>query len=264
MITESGETSRGERVRLLWALAASAILNLFLWIAATDFAGAPVHLVQPNEREKLLVASTSVRIEHRTIPQPQREPARSAPAPSSAQVREAAKRRPPAHRREIAREEENAEPQPPVAPKPATLAQTLAAQEREFARESRALHASNNPLSIATIAPRPPASYQRSYMDLSGRDRENRIAAVLRVLSKFATNTMHCYYVHYDAQFSSGGTDAGNIPWPICYPKDRDAMLPLDRVHVLPIPVPPPGYVLPAGVELSPLLHDIYTGKIHA
>ncbi|MDP9025799.1 MAG: hypothetical protein M3N13_10550 [Candidatus Eremiobacteraeota bacterium] len=158
----------------------------------------------------------------------------------------------------------NATPAPRVSNAPASLAQTLAAQEQEFAREARAMHGNNNPLSIATIAPAPPSTFQRSYMDLSGRDSQERVSAVLRVLSKFATETMHCYYVHYDAQFSGGGTDDGNIPWPICYPKDRDAMLPLDRVHSLPIPAPQPGYVLPPGIELSPLLRDIYTGKIHA
>lgn len=73
---------------------------------------------------------------------------------------------------------------------------------------------------------------------------------------------MSCYYVHYYAQYSGGGSEEGNIPWPLCYPVDHDAMLPLDRSHRLPIPSPPVGYVLPAGTTLAPLLHAIYTGEL--
>lgn len=263
MITVSDDASRDDRPRLAWALAASAVLNLLLWTISTWFFGARVDMVRPNEREKLLVSSTSVRIEHRIVPQPHNEPTRSLPQPAHPHVAQRATKQPPAQREEIARINPKAPPEQRAARKPATLAKTLAAQEQEFARESEAIHANNNPLSIATMAPEPPASYQRSYMDLSGRDQQEHVSAVLRVLSKFSTGTMHCYYVHYDAEFSSGGTDDGNIPWPVCYPKDNDAMLPLDRVHSLPIPAPQPGYVLPPGVELSPLLRDIYTGKIH-
>ncbi len=261
MITERDGTSRNERARLAWALLASAVLNLLLWPFFLWLFGARVEMVRPADRE-ILEASTSVRIERRTIPQPRQAPSRSKPAtapPRSSSVT----KQPPAHRRELARISPQGTPEPRPAKHEATLAQTLAAQEREFARESQAIHAANNPLSIATIAPQAPSTYQRSYMDLSGRDPQERVSAVLTVLRTFATTTMHCYYVHYDAQFSEGGTDDGNIPWPVCYPKDHDAMLPLDRVHTLPIPAPQPDYRLPEGTILSPLLDDIYTGKIH-
>ncbi|MEO9170135.1 MAG: hypothetical protein ABI282_07330 [Candidatus Baltobacteraceae bacterium] len=264
MITVRDDESREERARLAWALFASFILNIAIWTVSAWLFGAHVDMSRPNQREQYLVASTSVRIEHRTVPQPQRAPSRSVAVPSHPRATHVTMRQPPAHREEISRTNPNATPVPRAAQKPATLAQTLAAQEQEFARESQSIHANNNPLSIATIAPQPPATYRRSYMDLSGEDQQEHVSAVLRVLSKFVTATMHCYYVHYDAQFSGGGTDDGNIPWPVCYPKDNDAMLPLDRVHVLPIPKPQADYVLPPGVVLSPLLRDIYTGKIHA
>ena len=263
MITVSGDTTRGERKRLAWALAASSVFNLGMWALSAWIAGLRLDLPRMNEREKLLVSSTSVRIEHRTIPQPRSVPARTLPVRSTSQAEKMPARRPPARRAEIVRTNPNATPEPRPAQREASLAQTLAAQERRFARESQAISADNHALSIATIAPQAPAAYERSYMDLSGRDREEHVSAVLRVLSKFETASLHCYYVHYDAEFSGGGTDDGNIPWPICYPKDHDAMLPLDQVHTLPVPAPQPGYVLPPGVVLSPLLRDIYTGKIH-
>lgn len=263
MITELDDAPNNERSRLAWALAASAVLNIFLWTISVWLFATRTELVHQNEAAKFIVASTSIRIEHRTIPQPQHEPTRTIPAPAQPQVTHRVQRQPPTQREEISRYTPDAPPAPRVARKTVTFAQTLALQEQEFARESKAMHENNNPLSIATIAPQPPAAFRRSFIDISGNDQQERVSAVLRVLSKFTTDTLHCYYVHYDAQFSGGGTDDGNIPWPVCYPKDHDAMLPLDRVHSLPIPAPQPGYVLPPGDALTPLLQNIYTGKIH-
>ncbi len=263
MITVRDDASRNEHTRLAWALFASAAVNLLLWPLLIWLFGMRLALVPQNPaREQFIVASSSVRIEHRVVPQPKQAPHRSVPTAKAQVIPHVVAHQPPAQHHEIARETQNAPPQPPPAKREATLAQTLAKQEQDFARETQEMHANNNPLSIATIAPQLPSSYQRSYMDLSGRDQQEHVFAVLTVREKFQTASLHCYYVRYDAQFSGGGTDDGTIPWPVCFPKDRDAMLPLDRPHLLPVPAPQPGYVLPPGTALSPLLREIYEHQI--
>lgn len=262
MITVSDELSRNERSRLPWALLVSALLNLVLWPFLVWLFGAKMPIIAPNQqREQFIVSSSAVRIERRTVPQPVSAPHRTLPAPQRVQTPATVVHQPPAQHHELAREEPQAPPQPRERTQ-ATLAQKLAKDEQQFSQETKTLQSENNPMSVATIAPQPPAAYQRSYMDLNGKDKQENVFAVLTVRERFQTATLHCYYVRYDAQFSGGGTDNGTIPWPVCYPKDHDAMLPLDRPHMLPVPAPQPGYVLPAGTVLSPLLQEIYDRKI--
>jgi hypothetical protein len=71
-------------------------------------------------------------------------------------------------------------------------------------------------------------------------------------------NDMSCYYVRYIAQFTSGGSEDGVIPWPVCYPLNDDVMINPPYPHDLPIPVPQRDYVLPPGTYLTPLLRSIY------
>ena len=263
MITVRDEVSRDERARLAWALLTSALLNLLLWPFLVWLFGTKLVFVPPNpQREQFIVSSSAVRIEHTVVPQPKSAPQRSVPKrqPKQPVVEHKLEPKPPVEHHELAREMPNAPPQPP--PRQSSLVQQIAKDEREFTQESKTLNAANNPMSIATMAPQPPSTYHRSYMDLSGKDRQEQVFAVLTVREKFQTANLDCYYVRYDAQFSGGGTDDGTIPWPVCYPKDHDAMLPLDHPHSLPVPAPQPGYVLPPGTVLSPLLQEIYDRKI--
>lgn len=262
MITVRDEVSQNERARLSWALLASALFNLLFWPLLVWLFGTKLVFVPPNpQREQFIVSSSAIRIDRKTVPQPKSAPQRAVPVPQHVQVPKVTVPRPPAEHHEIAREEPHAPPQPPAKTQ-STLAEKLAKDEQRFAQETHTMHASNNPMSIATIAPQPPSTYQRSYMDLSGKDQQEHVFAVLTVREKFQTPSLHCYYVSYAAQFSGGGTDDGTIPWPVCYPKDHDAMLPLDRPHMLPVPAPQPGYVLPPGTVLSPLLREIYDHQI--
>ncbi len=261
MITISDELSRSRRTREAWALLASALLNFLLLPLLVWLFGSKMVFVPNQQREQFVVSSSAVHIEHRTVPQPASAPHRALPLPQHAQVPKTTVHHPPSQHHELAREEPQAAPQPPARTQ-ATLAQTLAKDEQAFSQETKTLHAENNPMSVATIAPQPPSTYQRSYVDINGKDKQENVFAVLTVREKFQTAALHCYYVRYDAQFSGGGTDDGTIPWPVCYPKDHDAMLPLDRPHMLPVPAPQPGYVLPPGTVLSPLLQEIYDRKI--
>jgi hypothetical protein len=265
----SAPDDRAERRRdLAISALASGALNLLLWVLAIWYAGYRAQLTHLDERQQEYVVSSTaqVRIEHRTVPRPRAvSPQTHQPvAPRRAQVRRP-KPQPTAASapHEIARETQNAPQQPPPSARPreaqqSSLAQTLAQNEQSFAREAQRLHAQSNPLSAATMSPDAASAMRKSYFDISGRFEREGAQALLTPLKHWFDGNLSCYYVHYDAQFSGGGTEQGTIPWPVCYPRTADRMLPLDRTHDLPIPVPPAGYALPAGTYLSPLLRGIY------
>lgn len=263
MITVPDEVSRVERRRLAWAIFASVLFNLLFWPLCLWLFGTKLVFIPPNQqRELFVVSSSALRIERKAVPQPQSVPQHAVAHPQPQRpVTPHVVHEPPKEHHELAREIPNAPPQPPRKTQ-TTLAQQIARDERQFAKEAQKLNASNSPLSVATPEAQPPAAWHRSYMDLNGKEQQEHVFAVLTVRQKFQTPTMHCYYVRYDAQFSGGGTDDGNIPWPVCYPRDHDAMLPLDHPHALPVPAPQPGYVLPTGTVLSPLLQQIYDRQI--
>ena len=99
---------------------------------------------------------------------------------------------------------------------------------------------------------------RKSAFDISGKFERDGVEAILTPLKHWFDGDASCYYVRYYAQFTAGGTEQGNIPWPVCYPRTADRMLPLDRPHALPIPYPPPGFALKPGAYLTPLLRGIY------
>ncbi len=274
----SDDTPDRSRRTLALSLVASTAFNLALWMLAAAIAGWSLKIplrVKQHERE-FVVSSTSLRIERRTVPrpihhvappQPQKQalqPQHASPQAAAAPARAVRRAAPP---RELAREVPQAPPQPQHRPRPAkasSLQAQLAREEREFAREAQTLRESRAPLSIATITPQQPSTFRRTLLDESGgRPRESIDAILVPLPGKhWLANGLSCYYVHYYATYSTGGSEDGNIPWPVCYPAAHDAMLPLNRVHQLPIPEPPVGYVLPPGTALGPLLNAIYTGSI--
>ena len=264
-----GEDYRDRRL-LAWSFLFSLLANVLVWsLSLHHWSFLRAQPVRPQDRE-LIVSSTSLRIEHRDKPQPQNNPHRvTAPPPrpqrQTVQPRQqpVRPRQPEARPREIAREIPNATPVPVAAPRKqsqSTLAQQLAQQQQAFSREVAQLHAQNNPLSVATITPQAPSSYHKSYVDVSGKDR-NGVQAILIPIKHWFDGALSCYYVHYDAQFSNGGSETGDIPWPVCYPRDDDKMLPLDRMHSLPVPAPQPGYALPAGTYITPFLRNVYNSR---
>lgn len=255
---------------LALSLVASAALNLVLWILVIALGGARLKipsLKNPQQREFIL-SSSSIRIEKRVIPQPQRRivPPRP-PQPPEPQQQVSRPQHAAAPPHELARAAPLATPQPRPQRSPSvqtSLQAQLAQQERAFAKETRRLHEEQAPLSIATIAPQPPSAIARSAFDASGRRARESVEAVLVPIpgKHWIADGMSCYYVHYYANYSTGGSEDGNIPWPVCYPAAHDAMIPLDRPHELPIPSPPLGYVLPPGTTLGPLLSAIYNGTV--
>jgi hypothetical protein len=279
MITVRDDVKQDERPALVLSVVASIALNLLAWMLVIWGSAVQLHLRPVTEKPELIVSSSSIRLEQRTVPQPQTAQAQVKTQPQPQTVtpksqrmprkQHVAKPEPQSRPTEIAREVPQATPQPPThnaRHEPASLQAQLAQQEQMFAREARQLNSSRS-LSIATSPPEPPSSFRRTYFDTNGQQQAREdVEALLEPLPNqhWVKNGMSCYYVHYYAQYSGGGTEEGNIPWPLCYPANHDAMLPLDRTHRLPIPAPPAGYVLPGNVTLAPLLKAIYTGEIKA
>ena len=260
-------TVRRKRDWLPWAILASLFIHAIFvivfgwlsWLFAT-------HLVARLPQE-FRGQSTAITIERRNRPRvPLHEPTRmkqQRPAARPTHARkEVATRTQPQHaappRRELTHTVAHAPYQPPRSVAHPSFSQQLAQQRRDFAREAKRLHEKNNPLSISTAAPNP-AAFHQEHADASGQytQTEAVYAWLLPVRHWFAKG-QSCYYVHYDMGTSTGGTEDGYMPWPICYPKDHDAMLPLDQQHYLPIPYPPSGFSLASGTYLTPFLRGIY------
>lgn len=265
----SVEREERGRYTLLWALLLSAALHAMLlplafWLTQRNL---PIVARRPPDRE-LVVASTAIRIEKRSIPQPRApvpRPSLSRPRPQRHPLQSERTRpaRAPSAPRELARNATNASPQPklqkPNDPSPTpSLQQQLAQQERMFSEEVAQLNERDNPLGITTPGPKAPASYRRTYFDSPGHRQRDTVQALLIPLSHWETNGLSCYYTRYVAQFTSGATEDGEIPWPVCYPESDDRMAHPSYPHTLPIPIPQPGYVLPAGTYLTPLLRAVY------
>jgi hypothetical protein len=234
----------------LLALVLHAIfLPLLVWLL---FAPLVIPRNQPPERVSV---STAARMEKTNRPEPPniqkpvvQQVAQPKPVPSSA---------PP--KRELAKQAPNAPSQPPKTSAHPSFGQQLAQQEAQFAKTAQRLHAENNPLSVATPY-RDPSLTQRSYVNAMGQNHQETFYAILTPIKHWIDGNMSCYYTTYDMRTSEGGEDDGNIPWPICYPKNHDAMLPLNRPHDLPVPYPPPGFTVAAGTYLTPFIRSIYEG----
>ncbi len=271
MITERDDNPRNDRAPLAWSLLVSVLLNLLIWSLVTGRFGIFLRNLRRDEQPKeFVISSSALQIEPKTVPQPRAQPARPQavqPPAQPAQTRHAIPQ-PQAQPTELAHIVPKAPPQPRTArtvQRPATLAEQLAQQQVQFTREAQRMDQRNSPISIATPRHFKPSTFQRTYMDMYGKKSQENVMALLTPLpgEHWYANGMSCYYVHYDAQFSGGGTEDGDIPWPVCYPAAHDAMLPLDRPHALPVPAPPIGFRLPPNATLGPLMRDIYTGKIH-
>jgi hypothetical protein len=278
MISEEVDERRA-RAGFVWALALSVLIHAIFLPLAFWSAGLKL-LVQASKPppQELIVASTAVRIEKRSVPRPMSRPNRATPVrPQPVQrpaqpvrpvraVKPQRQPKPVAKPRELARTTPAASPEPSAGtpqPKRAapTLAQQLAQQQRTFAQEVAQLRRQDNPLSVATSAPKPPSSYRRTYFDVPGHKEQQAVQAILIPLRHWTTGTLSCYYTRYIAQYVHGGSEEGSIPWPVCYPIDADRMINPPWVHNLPIPFPQPDYVLPAGTYLTPLLKQIYGAR---
>jgi len=257
MAPRSGAQDRRRRLTL------AALLSLVVHIVALPLLVwllfARVFLIPPNQKPETVSVSTAARLEKTDRPLPKNitkpvvsQAAQPKPVPSSA---------PPRH--ELAKAVPRAPAQPPKPALHPSLGQTLAQQEAQFARTAAKLRAENDPLSVATPNGTP-ASTQKQIVNEMGKDHQETFYAILTPTKHWIDGDLSCYYTSYDMRTSAGGEDDGDIPWPVCYPKNHDRMLPLSRPHELPVPFPPPGYVLPAGTYLTAFIRSIYEGHPEA
>ncbi len=133
-------------------------------------------------------------------------------------------------------------------------------QEAALAREAARLNAHRAPLSAATSAP-DPSSFHRSIVDSGGVSRTDYAEAYILPLQHWFVGALSCYYVRYAASFSQGGNEKGEIPWPVCYPRDDDELAHGPYPHRLPVPYPQPGFRLPRGTYLTPFLQRIFNDR---
>lgn len=266
------ESTRHERRSALfaWALTLSLLLHALLLPALLWVAKAHVPWLRTRTQPRIFVVSSSTRIEHRTVAQRPRPPHRNARAARAARpVPPRPQRRPqqevavaPPARRELTQPTPSASPmpQPRRSAGPQTLTQQLAREQAMYQREVAQLRERDNPLSVATIPPRPASAYRREYLDISGiNSRTVRDEGIVTPMRRWREGDLHCYYARYSIAFGNGGSESGYIPWPLCYPPDHDVLsLPTgDRVPTIDL-IPAADYVVPSGTYLTPFLQWLY------
>ena len=262
---------------LLWALLLSTILHF----AAGPLIAALVYLhmlptppeIQSKPEEEV-VTSTAVRIERRAQPRPA-HPAkpRTAVRPVVIQQRPVPKPRP----RTVAVQTPlpaTPTPTPPravnVTPQPqprtrrreelqpqhqrALSAENIAAQEREFARTITQARKADNPLVAAQSTAVPATTTTKRYhLDFSGAQGSlGQGQGYLEPIRMWHEESWTYYYVRYEVEYPDGTIESGVVPWPIRYPPGGDPFA--LGVRHLPLPGPLPGYELPPGQDLQPLI----------
>jgi len=247
-----------DRRVLPWAFVLSSILHAILLPLALWWAWQRLPLTMVQQKpEVLVIQSSAVHFERQVHPvtktiAPKLPKHEEPPATQPEKHPEPALAQPPRHELAVLVPKAPAQPH---APGMSTLAGQLALQERQFARTAAQLHAANNPLGVTESAAAP-SSLHRSYFDT--KPAPNGYYAILIPTKHWFDGDRSCYYTNYHTQFDGGGNEDGSIPWPICYPRNNDKMLPLDHPHSLPVPVPPAEFMLPADTYLTPFLKDIY------
>jgi hypothetical protein len=214
-----------------------------------------------------IVTSSSVRIEHRTVPEPHHptkpvvQPVpRPVPQPHVRNLIVTPKLSTPEPRHELARNDPRAvasQAAPHAAPTIDTI--TLERQERQYAKVIAQAKADNNPLAVPSSTP---AAYKPYTLSFAGVN--NHLHAgegVLYPTKSWRQDGYDYYYVDYSVVFADGASDEGHVPWPIRYRPGEDPFV-LHYEH-FPLPAPLPGYVLPQSElplnrTLRPYFPEIY------
>jgi hypothetical protein len=273
MISENdeGEVWR-ERAVMTWAVLGSTPFSILMWLLLSW-----VLITRPDVLMKLLttprptpelIESTSiVRMEHRPVPIPQHpiaqpQPVQRRQAQPATKAPNRAEPTPESRPAEIARLVPNAPPQPTPArtvQKQASLSEMLAQQQAAFAKEAAQINAGNRaPISVATIDPnQEPVAHESYHMNFSGVPGfPNRGDGIITPQQSWRENGLDCYYGRYWYEYPDGHTESDTLPWAFCYPPRQDPFrLGIRRI---PLPMPRPGYRLPAGTALTPIEKEAY------
>lgn len=246
MITESDVYQEHPGTTFAWALFASLLFNIFAWVVALWLTNLHLVVPQPTMQEReYSVTSSSMTISKRVVPRPRARAA--APMPAQKQTQMQSQQVAFSPLRPMRREGETQ----------STLRQRAPAQPQIQTQFAQPAHA---PLSIATIDPRPPSTFHESFtINLPG-SKPDELSGLLTPLRSWADGNLHCYYLHYVAQWSGGASEEGNIPWPACYAPAHDPFPTERRTH---IPAPPPDYRLPSDATIGPWLRGLYEAWLH-
>jgi hypothetical protein len=300
MISDPALYRRRDRL-LPVAFALSLLLHVFGIAAFRLVAGHFPWVNPPKKHEPIVVLSSATTISRITVPHlahPVERANRSLPAqrpePRMVQqrpqrpvpqqrLRQVAAAPPPAYR-EVTVPAPSASPMPSPAPShpaertaprlrraqqqqqshesPAQrLAQMLAREQPSYRREIAQLQRQDNPLSAATISPRPPSAFRREYINVSGIDLpgSHYNEGIVTGIERWREDGLNCYYANYVLEYYRGGTESGTIPWPLCYAPDHD-MMELGEGALIPKEylAPMRDYVLPPGTYLTPFLQYLY------
>lgn len=243
------------------ALAVCFILSLLLhatlgpllvWLL--HFSSKPIDFSKPVR----VTLSSALRIERRIAP---RRPAR--PVKQHARIRVTRPRAPIAPSaqppRELARITPHARRHLAARPRPA-FRLTAAAIEREqvaFEQTIERARTANNPLISAKRRLATPAAQKPVHLDIAGElGARYPGEGVLVPVRSWHDGGYDYYYVRYWVQYPSGETESGVVPWPIRFPPSNDPFT--HGIHHMPLPKPLPGYVLPAGITMRPLVAFCY------
>lgn len=237
---------------LFWFTLLSAVLHVVVISLLATFL---LRALFPVERKPQIInvaISSALRIEHRPVPQPVRQPTPAREQPKTiaqqqqvqAPVRAEPVRHHPSQRRELSR------PQRP------DLEARLAADNRAYQRTVAQLNAENNPLAGDAQPSAAPAAPKRYTLDLSGKFGKPHPEGVLYPLKRWIDGAYVYYYVRYTAEYADGSTEEGDVPWPIRFPVHADPFA--HGIHEMPLPGPPDGYLAPEGIAMSPLVRNCY------
>ena len=254
MITESDVYQEHPGTTFTWALLASLLFNILAWVLALWLANVRLVLPQPQIQEReYQVSTTSMTLSRHIVPQQAHSVVPPAvPRPQREQQRQ--------QQQHVAVTPTHAPPETPrpiasAAQHPLTVAESIQTQQQNLEKVAEEMRAARAPLGIATMQPRPPATYRQSFtINLPGSE-PDQFTGLLTPVKSWAEGGLHCYYLHYIAQWSGGTSEQGIIPWQACYAAGSDPFPTERRTR---IPAPPPGYRLPQDATIGPWLRGLY------
>jgi len=241
---------------LFWCVVLSAFLHvLALWLIGAAIFRTIVPLATPKQQPVMVSISSAQRVEPRARPMRAQHPIER-PRPIPVRPHAAAAHARPAaqpHRPELSKPVRVAY----VRPQTQTLTPAqIDAQTRSFERTIERARLANDPVAGAATGSVVPAAPKRLALNVQGDFGRPRAEGVLYPLKRWTDGPWVYYYVRYDAEYADGSTESGVVPWPIRFPVGSD---PFARgVHRMPLPGPLPGYVLPDGVALDPLVKNCF------
>ncbi len=261
--TTPADLPAARRRRAALAIAGAIAVHLLALLLVLHVVVALLREQRAREQTQVVALATVRHIAPKIVPRPaapQEHPRRQSaqPARQAQQSEPAAAPQSLRQPQPIPRPSLHGRTPPKFAPESAR--QFVERQQEQLAREAARINANRAPLSLATSAP-DPSTFHRSIVDSGGVSRIDYAEAYLLPLEHWFSGALSCYYVRYAASFSQGGNEKGEIPWPVCYPRDHDELAHGPYPHRLSVPYPQPGYRLPRGTYLTPFMQRIYNDR---